>query len=75
VYSISSGHDDILELFYVSCNNFQVLAYFQVLTYYIYLTFINLAPTPAPFGATAAAFGQPAAAPSLFGGGAKPAGK
>lgn len=52
-----------------------MLAYFQVLTYYIYLTFINLAPTPAPFGATAAAFGQPAAAPSLFGGGAKPAGK
>lgn len=47
-----------------------------MLTYYIYLTFINLAPTPAPFGATAAtAFGQPAAAPSLFGGGAKPAGK
>ena len=42
-----------------------------------YLIFINLAPTPAPFGATAAqptAFGQPAAAPSLFGG-AKPAGK
>ena len=50
---------------------------FLVLTCYIYLTFINLAPTPAPFGATAAqpAFGQPAAAPSLFGGGAKPAGK
>lgn len=50
---------------------------FLVLTCYIYLTFINLAPTPAPFGATAqpTAFGQPAAAPSLFGGGAKPAGK
>ena len=51
---------------------------FLVLTCYIYLSFINLAPTPAPFGATAAqptAFGQPAAAPSLFGGGAKPAGK
>jgi len=39
------------------------------------LIFINLAPTPAPFGSPATPFGQQQPAASLFGGGAKPAGK